>query len=71
MKLTNRQNKLLGILAVRWVVAPWSSIDLVKLEQMKLVSGDLAFGANGKVHTSKVWTLTDVGRRFVAESTRA
>ena len=71
MKLTAKQIDLLRILAVRWIVAPWSSIDLNKLEQMKLVSGDLAFGANGKVHTSKVWTLTDAGRRFVAESVNA
>lgn len=71
MNLTNKQIKLLGVLAVRWVVAPWSSIDLVKLEQMKLVSGHIAVGSNGKVHTSKVWTLTEAGILFVAESARA
>lgn len=71
MNLSNKQIKLLGSLAIKSVIAPWSSIDLVKLEQMKLVSGAIAFGANGKVHTSKVWTLTDAGRRFVAESVGA
>ncbi|MFC3442580.1 hypothetical protein ACFOKF_15500 [Sphingobium rhizovicinum] len=68
MNLTNKQIKLLGILATRWIIAPWATIDLVKLEQMNLVAGDLAFGANGKVHTSKVWMLTVAGRQFVAES---
>lgn len=68
MTLSNKQIKLLGILAVRWIVAPWSSINL---EQMGLVAGDVAFGANGKVHTSKVWLLTDAGRRYVAESVNA
>lgn len=71
MTLTNKQIKLLGILAVKPVVAPWSSLDLVRLEHMKLVAGVIALGANGKVHTSKVWTLTDAGRRFVAESASA
>lgn len=65
MNLTNKQIRLLGVLATRWIVAPWSTIDLVKMEQMGLVVGDLAFGANCKVHTSKVWTLTDAGRRLV------
>lgn len=68
MKLTNKQIKLLGTLAIKPVIAPWSSIDLVKLEQMQLVMSVMAFGANGKLHTSKIWTLTDAGCRFVAEA---
>lgn len=68
MTLTNKQIKLLGTLAVKPVIAPWSCIDLVKLEQMQLVLGVMALGANGKLHTSKNWTLTDVGCRFVAEN---
>lgn len=68
MTLTNKQIKLLGILAIKPVIAPWSSMDLVKLEQMKLVSGAIAFGANGKVHTSKVWTLTGAGYNYVAKA---
>ena len=62
MNLTAKQVFLLGSMAVKPVIAPWSSPDLVKLERVGLVSGQIAFGANCRVHTSKVWTLTDGGR---------
>lgn len=70
MNPTKKQVTLLGAMAAKPVIAPWSNIDLAKLEQMKLVSGAMAFGANGRLHTSKIWTLTEAGIRFVAESAR-
>lgn len=64
MKLTAKQIRLLELLAQRAIIAPWSNLDLVKLEQMKLVADAVAYGANGRLHSSKVWTLTDAGRRL-------
>lgn len=66
-----KQIRLLAAMAHKPVIAPWSCLDLVKLEQRKLVAGEVAVGANGKLHSSKVWTLTDAGRHFVAESASA
>lgn len=71
MTLTNKQIKLLGILAVKPVVAPWANPVMFNLNKMGLVTGEIAADVNGKVHTSKVWTLTDAGKRFVAESVGA
>ncbi len=71
MKPTSKQIRLLAGMVKAPAIAPWSCLDLVQLEQLKLVSGAIAIGANGKVHTSKVWTLTDGGRRFVTESASA
>lgn len=65
MTPTIKQVRLLAAMAKTPAIAPWSCLDLVKLEQLKLVSGAIAIGANGKLHTSKVWTLTDAGRRLV------
>ncbi|WIA55488.1 hypothetical protein N6H05_21035 [Sphingobium sp. WTD-1] len=67
MKLTAKQTRLLELLAQRMIIAPWSNIDLVKLMQLKLVDEAIAYGANGRLHSSKVWTLTDAGRRHLAE----
>ncbi|MEC8033960.1 MAG: hypothetical protein VX205_03080 [Pseudomonadota bacterium] len=67
-KLTVKQTKLLVTLAKGAIVAPWSSLELVKLAQMRLVAEDFAFGTNGRLHTSKIWTLTDAGRQALAGS---
>lgn len=71
MKLTAKQIKLLELLAQRAIIAPWSNLDLTKLMQMKLVADAVAYGANGRLHSSKVWTLTDAGRRRLAEGGNA
>ena len=68
-KLTKKQAGLLTTLAKGAIVAPWSSIDLTKLAQLKLVDQAFAFGTNGRLHSSKIWTLTDAGRRALAERT--
>ncbi|MFY9350338.1 MAG: hypothetical protein WBL20_03030 [Sphingobium sp.] len=65
--LTKKQIGLLETLAKGVIVAPWSTIDLVKLSQQKLVSETLAFGVNGRLHSSKIWTLTDEGCRYLDE----
>jgi len=70
-KLTAKQAGLLATLAKGAIVAPWSTMDLVKLSQMKLVDEAFAFGANGRLHSSKIWTLNDAGRRALAERTAA
>lgn len=70
MKLSPKQMRLLQSMTRKPVIAPWSTLDLTILEQLKLVSGEIAFGANGKVHTSKVWTITD-GGRLIAEGQKA
>jgi len=67
VKLTAKQTKLLEALVQRPIIAPWSNIDLVTLRQLKLVDEAMANGANGRLHTSKVWTLTNDGRRYLAE----
>lgn len=67
MKLTAKQTKLLELLAQRMIIAPWSNIDLVKLMQLELVDEAIAYGANGRLHSSKVWALTDAGRCYLAE----
>lgn len=67
MKLTAKQDKLLDLLAQRAIIAPWSNLDLVKLMQLKLVDEAIAYGANGRLHSSKVWTLSDAGRRHIAD----
>jgi len=61
-KLTAKQFRLLETLTKGAIDAPWSSIDLVKLAQMELVIEAFAYGANGRLHTSKIWTLTEQGR---------
>lgn len=71
MKLTAKQTKLLELLAQRAIIAPWSNLDLVKLMQLKLVAEAIAYGANGRLHSSKIWTLTDAGRRHLADGGHA
>lgn len=71
MKLSSKQIGLLRSIAIKPVIAPWSSVDLVKLERAGLVSSEVAYGADGKVHSSKIWELTTEGRRYVPESARA
>lgn len=71
MILSSKQARLLKSMSVKSVIAPWSSVDLVKLERAGMVTGEVAYGADGKVHTSKIWELTANGRRFVAESVNA
>lgn len=69
--LSKKQVGLLATMAKGAIVAPWSSMELVKLAQMKLVSEAFAFGMNGRLHSSKVWTLTDAGRQALAGSSGA
>lgn len=71
MTLTNKQIKLLIVLAVKPVVAPWSNPVLFELGKLGLVEGEIVADVNGSIHTSKVWTLTDAGRRYVAEGLSA
>lgn len=71
MKLAAKQNRLLESLAKMPVIAPWSNIDLVKMGQMGLVDEQIALGANGRVHSSKVYTLSAKGRGLLAERTGA
>lgn len=65
MTPTPKQIRLLTGMFNRPVIAPWSCSDLVKLERAGLVSGKIASHANGTVHSSKVWMLTDSGHLFL------
>lgn len=64
--LTNKQIALLKVLAKRTpVLAPWTNPDFVALQQPGYVTGEVAFAPNGRLHSSKVWTITDRGRDFL------
>lgn len=49
------------------VIAPWSNRDLVALSQLGFVEETVGWAADGRVSGSKVWTITDKGRRFIDE----
>lgn len=66
--LTKKQITLLANMTRKSpVIAPWSNRDLVTLSQLGFVDETLGWAADGRVSGSKVWTITDKGRRFIDE----
>lgn len=67
LRPTAKQVRILEAMLRKPVIAAWSHRDLNPLMQMGLVSDALALGADCKVHSSKIWTITDKGRLFLNE----
>ena len=64
--LTNKQIKLLKVLEQRSsVLAPWANPDLLALDRLGYVTAAFAFAPSGRLHTSKIWTITELGRDFL------
>lgn len=49
------------------VIAPWSNHELNILESAKFAKSAYAMSPGGKAHTSKVWEITENGKRFLIE----
>ena len=47
------------------VIAVWSHPELNMLESARLAISTYAVAPTGKIHTSRLWTITDEGQAFL------
>lgn len=66
--ITAKEIKLLQLLAKgEPVLASWFHQNLCDLQRAGHASSTVLLAANGKLSASKLWTITDMGRRFLTE----